>query len=275
MKKLLLLVAIPALLLTTNCAQQTENESSLFGKRTANRKHDSQKNLKSLNVRYDYDATTEETLESSVNIFLNINEQTIGDEIAAKVVLQNLTDSTLNKSEDIEIERLEGNKAKINITGLLPNGIYRAWINIHSADNELSDENVIGTVPYAFYFVTAGPSELEQKRRSVVMPALKHYYMARLRQAGNLDCWQFTKRYAATQFPSWNRKTHSGRSIPALAVEGSIVGDYVRIPDYHSMLILGYDKKNNRVWTVEGNFNSTIEIVSRTDYGNWWITHQK
>ncbi|MEE2825027.1 MAG: hypothetical protein VYE64_00210, partial [Planctomycetota bacterium] len=60
--------------------------------------------------------------------------------------------------------------------------------------------------------------------------------------------------------------------ISELSGEGPIHGDYVRMPG-HSFMLLSYDAEQGQVWTMEGNFNSTVEVVVRTVRPSWQVGH--
>ena len=57
-----------------------------------------------------------------------------------------------------------------------------------------------------------------------------------------------------------------------LAEKNPIHGDYVRIPG-HSFMLLAYDPEENKVWTMEGNYGATIEIVTRYVDSGWTVGH--
>ena len=38
-------------------------------------------------------------------------------------------------------------------------------------------------------------------------------------------------------------------------------------------MLLAYDQQGGTVWTMEGNFNSTIEIVQRSVDSGWTVGH--
>ena len=169
---------------------------------------------------------------------------------------------------------MDSETGKINVENLLSNRVYRIWINIVDSGIGQSKHETLGYIPYPYYWVTNWPSDSDKKRQIIVRDALQHYYYTRKGWQGNMDCWRFCQHHSQDQITKWNRRTHYGSSIPQLAKTGAIHGDYVRIPDYHSFLILSYDAKSNIVWSVEGNFASTIEIVKRRLDSSWWVSHQ-
>lgn len=57
-----------------------------------------------------------------------------------------------------------------------------------------------------------------------------------------------------------------------LTKDGPIRGDYVRVPE-HTFMLLAYDRKLGRVWTMEGNFNRTIVITLRPVGSGWTVGH--
>ena len=63
-----------------------------------------------------------------------------------------------------------------------------------------------------------------------------------------------------------------GGHIPELRGEGPIHGDDVRMPG-HSFMLLSYDAERGQVWTMEGNFNRSVEVVVRTVRPSWQVGH--
>jgi len=51
-----------------------------------------------------------------------------------------------------------------------------------------------------------------------------------------------------------------------------IHGDYVRKPG-HTFMLLSYDAEKRHVWTMEANFNHTIEICIRSVDSGWTVGH--
>ena len=64
----------------------------------------------------------------------------------------------------------------------------------------------------------------------------------------------------------------NGTEIRQLTREAPIHGDYVRIPG-HTFMLLAYDEHLGRVWTMEGNFGSSIEIALRPVGSGWQVGH--
>jgi hypothetical protein len=243
-----------------------------FATGTGSRRHTSQRELTALSVTYDYQAAIAQPAADQATIVLNVDQSRIPETFAVQVYLEDLSQPSANRDLVLPLTATDG-KAQITLEGLHPNRAYRAFVNVYRAAHT-DESEALGYVPFPYYFATTADDEESLKRFRVVMNAVHHYYRARRGTDRNMDCWAFTRRYAGAEFTNWNRRNHYGQDIPQLAQTGSILGDYVRIPDYHSLLLLAYDAENDKVWSVEGNFNSTIEIGVRSSYRSWWLTHQ-
>ena len=114
------------------------------------------------------------------------------------------------------------------------------------------------------------------------------YYLNRGWDSGenySMDCYAYymwatgfcTKGASGGQTQLWQlfdggSGYHDGSHVPGLALKEAIHGDYVRIPG-HSFMLLAYDQEQQVAWTMEGNFNSTVEVAIRSiDYG-WTVGH--
>ena len=167
--------------------------------------------------------------------------------------------------------------------------VYRLFINLHKRSAEYSDQTVLGRIPSPYYVSTSGDTPLQRARRQIVMRTFKEWYYT---EWG----WWSTKQYVMDCYAFYMWATgfctvgadyghtrldrlfaggipyHVGAHIPQLSSEGAIHGDYVRIPD-HSLMILAYDPDKHHVVTMEGNYNSSLEIVVRPVAGDWTVGH--
>jgi|GEM_PF-1605831 len=239
----------------------------------ASRVHSEQQGLTPLNLTYDFEKMRNAETAAQNLVVLNLNNFSATDQASASVIVENLADKSKNFRKSFPLERLSETQAAIHLTDIEQHKVYRLWITLHKAGEEPTRANALGYVRMPLYYVSWSPDAGHEKRRLATTNALHHYYSAKMGWSGNMDCWAFTQRYLGPHFPSWNRQTHYGSHLPGLQASGSIIGDYVRIPDYHSLIVLAHDTATGMVWSVEGNFNSTIEVVTRYQFSNWWVTH--
>jgi hypothetical protein len=249
------------------------NASSALGQQVASRIHSEQQGLAALNLTYDFEKMKNPELAAQNLIIMNLNGYGATDRAAANVIVENLADKSKNFRKSFPLERISETQVAIHLTDIEPHKVYRLWITLHKAGKEPTRANALGYVRMPHYLVSWSPDGAHERRRLATINAVQHYYSAKMGWWGNMDCWAFTQRYLGPHFPSWNRQTHYGSNLPNLQVTSSVIGDYVRIPDYHSLIVLAYDVTSGIIWSVEGNFNSTIEVVTRNQFNNWWVTH--
>ena len=53
-----------------------------------------------------------------------------------------------------------------------------------------------------------------------------------------------------------------------LVKKSRIHGDYVRIPG-HSFMLLAYDPKIQKAWTIEGNYGNRVVLTRRSVQSHW------
>jgi hypothetical protein len=273
-----LMVVISMFLIALSSSCKSADSSSGLKKIRAARKSQTQAKLSALKIDYNYaQAAKEPAATDQTKIALRVRDDrlTSASKPVAELEIIDLQDYDNNRVVTSPLVLTGDKDAHIEVKGLKPNSVYQIWVTIYNQDIESAQKTAIGYVPLPYYWVTNGPNPSDVKRQNVVRKSLQRYYYARKGWAGNMDCWQFCRHYSADDFPTWNRRTHYGKSIPALASQGPIHGDYVRIPDYHSFLILSYNKKKNIVWSVEGNFGSTIEVIQRRLNSSWRVSHHK
>jgi len=170
-----------------------------------------------------------------------------------------------------------------------PAKVYRLFVNLHRKSEKYGTYTVIGRIAAPYYVATAGETRIDRARQQIAMRTFREFYY---RQQG----WNSGEKYAmdcyayymwATGFctvGSQNERTqlarlfgngvpyNSGGQIPQLGQKGPIHGDYVRKPG-HSFMLLAYDPKLQHVWTMEGNFNSTVEVAIRSVGSDWTMGH--
>jgi len=172
---------------------------------------------------------------------------------------------------------------------LAPARVYRLFVSLHRAAPSQGPDTLLGHVPYPYYTATSGSTRLDRARQKIVMRTFKEFYYRlngwRTGEKYPMDCYAYYM--WATGFctvGSQNGRTqlhnlfdkenpfNLGSHIPELSGEGPIHGDYVRMPG-HSFMLLSYDAEKGQVWTMEGNFNSTVEVVVRTVRPSWQVGH--
>ena len=172
---------------------------------------------------------------------------------------------------------------------LAPARVYRLFVSLHRKAPSQGPQTLLGQVPYPYYAATSGSTRLDRARQRIVMRTFKEFYYRlngwRTGEKYPMDCYAYYM--WATGFctvGSQNGRTqlhnlfdkenpyNLGSHIPELSGEGPIHGDYVRMPG-HSFMLLSYDTERGQVWTMEGNFNSTVEVVVRTVRPSWQVGH--
>jgi len=184
--------------------------------------------------------------------------------------------ATLELNNDIEEEPI-----------IKPAKIYRLFINVHRAAPEYNSKSAIGSLPGAYYAATSGESVLDRARHRIVMKTFREWYYTERGWNRNavypMDCHAYyrwaTGSCTVGASNGWANLGqlfgggyHNGSQIPQLMQEGPIHGDYVRKPG-HTFMLLAYDAQQGHVWTMEANFNHTIEIVKRSVGSGWTVGH--
>jgi hypothetical protein len=254
------------------CTALLGHPATSFAKNIAPILHPEQKGMKALNVVYDFARMKDADFADRNQLALKFNSLPTREGLNARLIIEDLQNRRNDMRQTAEIELGPKGTATIQLHELREHRFYRIWITLHRADGEASRANALGYVRIPFYLMSWSPDRDLEKRRLAVTDALEHYYLAKLGKAGNMDCWQFTKRYLGPFFPGWNKPNTTGKSLASLAAQGTIAADYVRIPDYHSLILVARDTAGT-VWSIEGNFNNTIEVTTRNDYAHWRVTH--
>jgi len=170
-----------------------------------------------------------------------------------------------------------------------PAKVYRLFVTLHRQAEKQGSDTALGRIASPYYAATAGESRVDRARQQIVMRTFREFYYRK--QGWNsgenysMDCYAYYM--WATGFctvGAQNERTqldrlfgsgipyNSGGQIPQLGTAGPIHGDYVRKPG-HSFMLLAYDPQLRHVWTMEGNFNSTVEVAIRSVSSDWTVGH--
>ncbi|MBM4000987.1 MAG: hypothetical protein FJ297_15850 [Planctomycetes bacterium] len=170
-----------------------------------------------------------------------------------------------------------------------PARIYRLFVNLHRRSGRYGKETVLGKVVSPYYVASSGNNRLDRARCHIAMRTFREFYYAQRGWRSNenypMDCYAYytwatgsctvgaqNGRAILDRLFGGRRPYNSGGQILRLAKQGPIHGDYVRKPG-HSFMLLSYDEQAGHVWTMEGNFNSTIEVVIRSVDSGWVVGH--
>lgn len=170
-----------------------------------------------------------------------------------------------------------------------PAKVYRLFVNLHRNAETYGRETVIGKIANPYYVATADDTQLGRARQHIAMRTFKEFYFAQhgwpSEENYPMDCYAYytwatgsctvgaqNGRAMLGRLFGGRRPYEPGGAISTIAKRGPIHGDYARIPGHHFML-LAYDPATRHVWTMEGNFNSTIKVVIRSVDSSWTIGH--
>lgn len=253
---------------------------------------------------YDRGKKPEVAFEDKIQVFLRVNDSKVLESdkpIVAEVKLRDLRDAENTSVQfiPVQIDRDEEGEYKtavLNVSNekgkdpvIQSARVYRMHVKLHEKSDKYSDESALGRMSLPYYVATTGESRLEKARQQIAMRTFREWYYAKQGWQTDeyyvMDCYAYymwatgfcTKGATNGQTNLWqlfNNETpfHSGGDIAALAEKNPIHGDYVRIPG-HSFMLLAYDVENNQVWTMEGNYGATIEIVTRYVQPGWTVGH--
>lgn len=171
-----------------------------------------------------------------------------------------------------------------------PATVYRMFVVLHRKADKYGQDTALGRIAAPYYVASSGATRVDRARQQIVMRTFREFYYRK--QGWNsgenysMDCYAYYM--WATGFctvGAQNERTqldrlfggngipyNSGGQIPQLGTKGPIHGDYVRKPG-HSFMLLAYDPKLKHVWTMEGNFNSTVEVAIRSVSSDWTVGH--
>ena len=264
-------------------------------------------NYRKLNISYHYDLamSEDEVFQDRIRVCLFIDDKEVLERSQSLVAEVKITDVSDYQAEHVRfvpviVKEATTDKGKrtayfdvVNEQGqpplVEPSKVYRCFINLHGKAEKQTAETVVGRVSSPYYSATSGDTRLAIARRRIVMRTFKEFYF---RQNGwrsdekySIDCYAYymwATGFCTVGAQNGRTRLHKlfgrgnsynvGSQIPKLVKETPIHGDYVRQPG-HSFMLLSYDEQRNQVWTMEGNFNSTIEVVIRSVGSGWQVGH--
>jgi hypothetical protein len=232
---------------------------------------------------------------------MNVWDQEIlnADEpLVAEVKITNTSDSetsyvkrvpvTLNEvaDEEYQVGTFELSNAAAEEAMIHPATVYRLFITLHRESDEYGETTAWGRLPGPYYVATSGDSRLERARQRIVMCTFREWYYTERGWNRNahypMDCHAYyrwaTGPWTVGASDGWANlgalfgTYHSGSHIAELMESDRIHGDYVRYPG-HTFMLLSYDANSGYVWTMEANFNQTIEICLRSVDSGWTVGH--
>lgn len=259
-----------------------------------------------LRVYYHYDRAKalDVSLADRIRVFLRIRDDQIADsqeDMVAEVKLTDLSNSARAHVKwcPVSLDRngalQNDNVATFEVTNekdesvVQPQKVYRLFVNLHRKSAQYGKDTLLGRVPGAYYAATSGGTLLQQARQQIAMRTFREWYCTEHgwpRDRGyRMDCHAYY--LWATGFCTVGSSSgqanlgrlfrgrtpyRGGSEIQALTEDEPIHGDYVRIPG-HTFMLLAYDEHLGRVWTMEGNFGSSIEIAIRSVGSGWQVGH--
>jgi hypothetical protein len=258
-----------------------------------------------LNVAYDYDKAKQPQFAhpDRIQVFLRVFDEELLNmkgRLTAEVKLINLADSSTThvKWYPVSLQTDPQSKEKVgaftvrngkNESIVQPASVYRLFVSLHRKSKTHGEETVLGRVPTPYYVATSGETILDQARQQIAMRTFREFYYTEKgwdRNAeypmhcvsfyrwatgpctvGATDDW--TNLAALFQGDNYYRR---GGAIPAYSEEGAVHGDYLATAT-HVFMLLEYDADTGQAWTMEGNFNHTIEVCLRPVSSSWILGH--
>jgi len=260
----------------------------------------------SLRAYYDYDRAMarEAALTDRIPVFLRMLDERVLDakeQIVAEVKIRDLSDHEKSyvRYYPVSFTGVTQKGTKIGVFAVTneneespivePAKVYRLFVNLHRKSKEYGKASALGQVALPYYVATPGETRIDRARQHIVIRTFKEFYYARRGwRSGEqypMDCYAFYMWATGTStVGAQNGRTvlgrlfggqtpyNNGSDIRELVKDSQIHGDYVRIPG-HSFMLLAYDPKIEKVWTIEGNFGRTIEVVNRSLGSGWTVGH--
>lgn len=260
-------------------------------------------NYRKLEVYCDYEAAQAEEVAfvDKIRVSMNVWDQAILDSAEPLIAEVKITDTsnyetsyirhvpvTLSEVADEQyklgtFELLNSAEDEMNIK---PATVYQLFITLHRESYEYGEASVWGRLPGPYYVVTSGESDLERARHRIVMRTFREWYCTERGWSRNatypMDCHAYylwaTGPCTVGSHNGWANlgavfgRYHSGGNIADLMESDRIHGDYVRKPG-HTFMLLSYDAEKGHVWTMEANFNHTIEVCIRSVDSGWTVGH--
>ncbi|MCA9118863.1 MAG: hypothetical protein H6822_16250 [Planctomycetaceae bacterium] len=257
-----------------------------------------------LEVYCDYEAAQdlEVAFTDRIRVFMNVWDQEIIDSKESMVAEVKITDTSNYETSYLrhvpvavsEVADQEYRLATFDLTNtpevedllIKPATVYRMFIALHRESETYDENSAWGRLPGPYYVVTSGDTDLERARHRIVMRTFREWYYTERGWYRNatypMDCHAYylwaTGPCTVGASNDWANlgalfgTYHNGGHIAELMESDRIHGDYVRKPG-HTFMLLSYDPEMGHVWTMEANFNHTIEVCIRSvDYG-WTVGH--
>lgn len=261
--------------------------------------------VRTLNVVYDYDKAKkrEFAYPDRIRVFLRVFDEDLLEtkgRLTAEVKLVNLADSgtthvkwlPLTLKTDPESEEKIGAFTVKNgkeESMLQPASVYRLFVNLHRNSKTYGEDTVLGRIPTPYYVATSGETVLDQARQQIAMRTFREFYYTEKGWDRNaeypMNCVSFyrwaTGPCTVGATDDWtnlgslfygNNHYRNGGAIPAYSEEGAVHGDYLATAT-HVFMLLEYDSHTGQAWTMEGNFNHTIEVCLRPVSSSWTLGH--
>ncbi len=275
-------------------------------KRVATKHDETSADHRSLRASYDYDRASapEAALTDRIRVFLRMQDEKVlaaKGQIVAEVKIRDLSDheKSYTRYYPVSFTGVTQKGTKIGVFDVANKNeespivesakVYRLFVNLHRKSKEYGKESALGRVALPYYVATSGESRIERARQHIVMRTFKEFYYARRGwRSGErypMDCYAFYMwATGSCTVGAQNGRTvlgrlfggrtpyNNGSDVRELVKKSRIHGDYVRIPG-HSFMLLAYDPKIQKVWTIEGNFSRTIEVVNRSVGSGWTVGH--
>lgn len=276
------------------------------GKQVATRLDAASADYRTLQASYDYNRANapEAAMTDRIRVFLRMHDEKVlaaKGQIVAEVRIRDLSDheKSYTRYYPVSFTGVTQKESKIGVIDVTNENeesaivesakVYRLFVNLHRKSKEYGKESVLGRVALPYYVATSGESRIDQARQHIVMRTFKEFYYARRGwRSGErypMDCYAFYMwATGSCTVGAQNGRTvlgrlfggrtpyNNGSDVRELVKKSRIHGDYVRIPG-HSFMLLAYDPKIQKVWTIEGNFSRTIEVVNRSLGSGWTVGH--
>jgi hypothetical protein len=280
--------------------------SSYSGAVSIARKIDSESaDVRKLNVAYDYDKAKkrEFAYPDRIRVFLRVFDEDLLDtegRLTAEVKFVNLANSgtTHVKWCPVSLKTDPDSEEKVGMftvkngkdeSILQPAGVYRLFVSLHRKSKTYGEETVLGRVPTPYYVATSGETTLDQARQQIAMRTFREFYYTEKGWDRNAEypmhCVSFyrwaTGPCTVGATDDWTNISalfrgdnyyRNGGAIPDYCEEGAVHGDYLATAT-HVFMLLEYDADTGQAWTMEGNFNHTIEVCLRPVSSSWTLGH--
>lgn len=267
---------------------------------------DASPELRSLDAVYDYDLgkKRDAAFGDKVDVHLRIADTEVLESkrpIVAEISVADLRDDdkTVTCFAPVSInyeEKGQYKPATFSISNedakpavLAPASVYQMTVKLHRQSERYNRKTALGEMSFPYYVATPGESRLDKARQQIVMRTFREWYYAKQGWQTDeyyaMDCYAFymwatgfcTRGATNGHTNLWllfdaTTPFHSGSEITGLAKKHAIHGDYVRMPG-HSFMLLAHDSDEGKVWTMEGNYGATIEIVTRYVDPGWTVGH--